>query len=81
MFCYALTENRWVVGGAINNGGIVLQWAGEALAPELGEHAEEELLDLAAQAPVGSGGLIMLPTCSASGRRTGARCRAARTSG
>ncbi|WP_238453055.1 gluconokinase [Micromonospora sp. ATA51] len=61
VFCYALTENRWVVGGAINNGGIVLQWAGDALAPELGEHAEEELLELAARAPVGSGGLIMLP--------------------
>ncbi|MCW3839188.1 gluconokinase [Micromonospora yasonensis] len=61
VFCYALTEQRWVVGGAINNGGIVLQWSGEALAPELGEHAEEELLALAAKAPVGSGGLIMLP--------------------
>jgi len=61
VFCYALTEDRWVVGGAINNGGIVLQWANDALAPELGEHAEEELLNLAATAPVGSGGLIMLP--------------------
>jgi gluconokinase len=61
VFCYALTEQRWVVGGAINNGGIVLDWLGDALAPELGEHAEEELLALAAQAPVGSGGLIMLP--------------------
>ncbi|TWJ23807.1 gluconokinase [Micromonospora endolithica] len=61
VFCYALTEHRWVVGGAINNGGIVLGWAGDALAPELGDNAEEELLALAAQAPVGSGGLIMLP--------------------
>ncbi|SCF44310.1 gluconate kinase, FGGY family [Micromonospora matsumotoense] len=61
VFCYALTEDRWVVGGAINNGGIVLQWAGDALAPEFGEHGEEELLALAATAPVGSGGLIMLP--------------------
>ncbi|MEU8260394.1 gluconokinase [Micromonospora sp. NPDC048999] len=61
VFCYALTENRWVVGGAINNGGIVLQWAGDALAPDLGEHAEERLLDLAAHAPVGSAGLLMLP--------------------
>ncbi|MGN9764422.1 gluconokinase [Micromonospora sp. SD12] len=60
VFCYALTEDRWVVGGAINNGGIVLDWVGEALAPELGEDAEE-LLALAARAPVGSGGLIMLP--------------------
>ncbi|MER7419397.1 gluconokinase [Micromonospora peucetia] len=61
VFCYALTEHRWVVGGAINNGGIVLDWAGDALAPELGEDAEEELLALAALAPAGSGGLIMLP--------------------
>ncbi|MFC8614981.1 gluconokinase [Micromonospora purpureochromogenes] len=61
VFCYALTEDRWVVGGAINNGGIVLQWAGDALAPELGEDSEEELLALAERAPVGSGGLIMLP--------------------
>ncbi|WFE60276.1 gluconokinase [Micromonospora sp. WMMD712] len=61
VFCYALTEDRWVVGGAINNGGIVLQWAGDALAPELGEDSEEELLALAARAPVGSGGLVMLP--------------------
>ncbi|MBM0234239.1 gluconokinase [Micromonospora sp. STR1_7] len=61
VFCYALTEDRWAVGGAINNGGIVLKWAGEALAPDLGEHSEEELVALAARAPAGSGGLIMLP--------------------
>jgi len=28
-FCYALTENYWVVGGAVNNGGVVLDWAKE----------------------------------------------------
>ncbi|MGK5738548.1 gluconokinase [Micromonospora sp. URMC 103] len=61
VFCYALTEQRWAVGGAVNNGGIVLQWAGDALAPDLGGHAEDELVALAARAPVGSGGLIMLP--------------------
>lgn len=61
VFCYALTEDRWVVGGAINNGGVVLQWAGDALAPELGDESEEELLALAAEAPIGSGGLVMLP--------------------
>ncbi|TYC07117.1 gluconokinase [Micromonospora sp. WP24] len=61
VFCYALTEDRWVVGGAINNGGIVLDWAGDALAPDLGAHAADELVALAARAPVGSGGLIMLP--------------------
>ncbi|MGZ4609338.1 MAG: gluconokinase [Actinomycetes bacterium] len=61
VFCYALTEQRWAVGGAINNGGVVLQWAGETLAPDLQDEPEEQLLELAAQAPVGSGGLIMLP--------------------
>jgi gluconokinase len=39
----------------------VLQWANEALAPDLGEHAEEELMELAAGVPAGSEGLIMLP--------------------
>ena len=60
-FCYALTEQRWVVGGSINNGGLVLQWAGDALAPELGNGREDQLLAQAAAVPPGSGGLIMLP--------------------
>lgn len=61
LFCYGLTPGRWAVGGAINNGGSVLQWAGAALAPDLGEHPEGALLDLAAAVPAGSDGLIMLP--------------------
>lgn len=61
VFCYALTEHRWAIGGAINNGGVVLAWAGDALAPDLGVAPELDLLELAARAPVGSGGLIMLP--------------------
>lgn len=61
VFCYALTPQRWVVGGAVNAGGKMLDWAGAALAPDLGEHAEPELLRLAATVPAGSGGLIMLP--------------------
>jgi gluconokinase len=61
VFCYALTEDRWLVGGAINNGGVVLQWTGDALAPEFGDRPEEQLLALAATAPIGCGGLIMLP--------------------
>jgi gluconokinase len=61
VFCYALTEHRWAVGGAINNGGIVLDWAGHALAPDLGADPAAALLDLAGQVPPGAGGLIMLP--------------------
>jgi len=59
VFCYALAQDRWVVGGAITNGGIVLEWAGRALAPDLAGPAE--LLELAAGVPPGSGGLLMLP--------------------
>jgi gluconokinase len=61
VFCYVLTEDRWIVGGAINNGGIVLEWDGKALAPDLGDHPAEALLDLAERVPPGSGGLLMLP--------------------
>ena len=38
LFCYALTEERWLSGGAINNGGVVLRWLGSAF--ELGDHPE-----------------------------------------
>ena len=61
VFCYELSDERWVVGGAINNGGVVLGWAGDALAPDLGDHPEAALLDLAGQVPAGSEGLVMLP--------------------
>jgi gluconokinase len=61
VFCYALTPGHWIVGGAINNGGVVLRWAGEALAPDLGPHPEAALLELAADVAPGSDGLVMLP--------------------
>jgi gluconokinase len=65
IFCYMLSEGRWVVGGAINNGGAVLQWAGAALAPDLGDGQggvdERALMDVAARAPAGSDALVMLP--------------------
>jgi gluconokinase len=63
LFCYGLSPQRWVVGGAVNNGGIVLEWAAQALAADTGDRrrAAAELLAAAAQAPPGSEGLIMLP--------------------
>ena len=53
----------WVIGGAISNGGITLRWAGETFAPDLVAegHADVDVLELAAQAPAGSDGLLMLP--------------------
>ena len=63
LFCYALTDDTWTVGGAVSNGGNILRWAGQTFAPDLvaGGHADVAVLELAAQAPVGSDGLIMLP--------------------
>jgi gluconokinase len=64
VFCYALAPGRFVVGGAVNNGGIVLDWLADALAPDLaaGEQSSAAaLLELAETAPAGSGGLLFLP--------------------
>ena len=65
LFCYAFRPERWVVGGALNNGGVVLAWAGDALAPDvaerLGGDTAQALTELAAKAPAGAGGLVMLP--------------------
>jgi gluconokinase len=65
LFCYALTGSEWVVGSAISTGGIVVRWAGSALAPDLVDGAglpdDARLLELAAVAPPGSDGLVMLP--------------------
>ena len=70
LFCYALTEDRWVLGGAVNNGGSVVRWAAQALAAQAdgavleGEAADEldaRLLAEAAEVPVGSDGLLCLP--------------------
>ena len=67
-FCYALTENHWVVGGPVNNGGIVLRWLRDVFAGE-NAHAGtnpdidpyDALTRLAESAPAGSGGLIFHP--------------------
>jgi len=65
LFCYALTDAVWVAGGAVSNGGIVVRWAGRALAPDLQDagpgRTDEAVLALAASAPAGCDGLVMLP--------------------
>jgi len=70
LFCYALTEDRWVIGGAVNNAGSVVRWAGQTFAGGFerpgaeGEDADERdaaLLTEAQNAPAGSAGLLCLP--------------------
>jgi gluconokinase len=68
LFCYCLTEDYWVTGGAVNNGGVALQWIQELLNHEEGRSAErsdQDILvlmnDWAEAAPPGSEGLICVP--------------------
>ena len=61
-WCYVLMEGRWFAGGAINNGGLALQWVRERFYPELpAEAGYEQLLTDAAAIPPGAGGVLMLP--------------------
>jgi gluconokinase len=57
-FCYAITDSLSLIGGATNNGGIVLQWLKEMLGTK---ETYEELISLAAKAEPGAEGLLFLP--------------------
>lgn len=68
LFCYPLTEKHWIVGGAVNNGGIVLRWVRDQLtdtevraAQRLGKDPYELITMLAETVPPGSEGLIFHP--------------------
>jgi gluconokinase len=70
-WCYNLTEEKWVLGGAISNGGIAFRWARDKfagseqrVAEKLGLDTYEILSRYAEQKPAGSDGLIMLPQFS-----------------
>jgi gluconokinase len=58
-FCYHIRDNEYLLGGASNNGAVVLQWLREhfMMAPE----KMPEFLSLAAGVNPGSDGLIFLP--------------------
>ncbi|PVU81143.1 sugar kinase [Cellulomonas sp. WB94] len=66
LFCYALTDEHWVIGGAVSNGGVVVRWAGGIFGRDLAGDAggvapDAALLALAESVPPGSDGLLMLP--------------------
>lgn len=74
-FCYLLTDRfarplaegggespLWFIGGAINNGGLTLQWVREKLYPDVaGEAGYEQLAQDAASVPPGAEGVFLLP--------------------
>jgi gluconokinase len=60
LFCYALAEGMWVVGGPINSGGLALSWLRENVL-NLADEPYEKLDRLAGEVPPGSDGLLFLP--------------------
>ena len=68
IFCYALTENHWVIGGPVNNGGMVLRWIRDEFASSevetakrLGIDSYEVLTKIAERVRPGSDGLLFHP--------------------
>ncbi|MCM3039497.1 gluconokinase [Paenibacillus motobuensis] len=68
IFCYALTEKHWVIGGPVNNGGMVLRWIRDELASSevetakrLGIDPYDVLTKIAERVRPGADGLIFHP--------------------
>lgn len=67
-WCYNLLDDTWVVGGAINNGGIIMRWMRDNICHYSKNHLENididayDLMTLkASKVPAGSDGLLVLP--------------------
>ncbi len=58
LFTYILQGNHYIVGGASNNGGKVLEWFCQAFFPD---RSYAELIELGADVPAGAEGLRCLP--------------------
>jgi gluconokinase len=68
IFCYALTEKHWVIGGPVNNGGMLFRWVRDEFAASevetakrLGIDPYDVLTKIASGVAPGSDGLIFHP--------------------
>ncbi|HWO55084.1 MAG TPA: gluconokinase [Paenibacillus cookii] len=68
IFCYALTDKKWVIGGPVNNGGMLFQWVRDEFAASEVETAKRLGLDsydlltrIAQQVKPGADGLLFHP--------------------
>lgn len=68
IFCYALTEKHWVIGGPVNNGGMVLRWIRDEFASSevetakrLGIDPYEVMTKIAERVRPGADGLLFHP--------------------
>ncbi|WP_148112218.1 gluconokinase [Vagococcus penaei] len=58
-FCYYLTKDYWVIGGATNNGGHVLEWADRVFYGK--QQLFKELNHIVTESPLGSRGVLFFP--------------------
>lgn len=58
VFCYILTEDKYIIGGEINNSGIVYNWFKNEFAEK---NTYEILNNFVKDAPPGSNGMVFLP--------------------
>ncbi|ETY73661.1 gluconokinase [Lactiplantibacillus fabifermentans] len=68
IYCYPVMAGKWIIGGPVNNGGIVFRWVRDnlcapekAVATELGIDEYDLLTQMAASVPAGSDGLLFHP--------------------
>lgn len=66
LFCYAIDNESWVVGGSLNNGGAVYQWAvnhfvDTAAAKNANQNPYTLANEVIENTPAGAHGLIFLP--------------------
>ncbi|WP_373779648.1 gluconokinase [Jeotgalibaca porci] len=59
-FCYYLAPGKWVVGGAVNNGGNVVEWLNTLLF-EQEKRVYEELPTALCKTEIGAAGLLFIP--------------------
>ncbi|SFC11699.1 gluconate kinase, FGGY family [Alkalibacterium subtropicum] len=71
IFCYALTEKHWVIGGPVNNGGMILRWLRDELCAEEVSEAKAQgkdpydlITDKIAKIRAGANGLVFHPYLS-----------------
>jgi gluconokinase len=66
-WCYVIDDGHWLVGGAINNGGLVLSWFRDMLNQAVSSTYEKEklsfddLIAMAGEVEAGAEGLVCLP--------------------
>ncbi|WLD94118.1 gluconokinase [Alkalihalobacillus sp. AL-G] len=70
-FCYVLTEDLWIIGGPVNNGGMTFKWLRDQLcsseaesAIRIGVDPYKMLTDIASRVRPGSDGLLFHPYLS-----------------